>query len=341
MTQMNHVDIARFEFDFDTTWSAFFTDADLNIYSRYGGRDENNADSRMSKASLCRTMQEVLEVHPRRLAASDEVLRELLHPGPAKKTVPEDMPLLRANHEGCLHCHQVREYTLLQTTRDQTFNRRTLFVFPLPENLGIRMEKDHGHRVAEVQAESAAAKAGVKAGDVVTRVNDVPVHSEYDVRWALHRAPDEAPLRFAIERPTAGGDPERLQLELEPTGNWRTTELSWRRSLRSVPLQLGMLAYGRGPEERAKAGLPPDTMAIRVVSVRGDGLSNTLGLQKEDLIIELGGRNVERTFEEFKSDLLRLYVPGDTVEVMVLRDGERQRLRGEFPAWQTRETAVP
>lgn len=337
---MNHVDIARFEFDFDTTWSAFFTDADLNIYSRYGGRDENVPDSRMSVGSLCRTMQEVLEVHPRRLAANDEALRELLQPGPARKSVPEDMPLLRANHQGCLHCHQVREYTLLQATRDQVFNRRTLFVFPLPENLGVQFDRDHGHRVAEVRPESAAAKAGMKMGDVVTRVNDVPVHSEYDVRWALHRAPD-AGLRFTIERPAEGNDPERLRLELEPTGNWRATELGWRKSLRSTPLQVGMIAYGRGPDERAKAGLPPDTLAMRVVSVRGEGLAKNLGLQKEDLIIELAGRNAERNFEEFKSDLLRLYVPGDTVELTVLRNGERLRLKGEFPAWYTRETSVP
>ena len=35
---MNHVDLARFEFDYDTTWTSFFLDADLNVYSRYGGR---------------------------------------------------------------------------------------------------------------------------------------------------------------------------------------------------------------------------------------------------------------------------------------------------------------
>jgi len=338
---MNHVDIARFEFDFDTTWSAFFTDADLNIYSRYGGRDENNADSRMSNASLLRTMQEVLEVHPRRLAANDEALRELVHPGPPKKVVPEDMPLLRANHEGCLHCHQVREYTLLQATRDHVFDRRTLFIFPLPENLGMKFERDHGHRVAEVRADSPAEAAGIRAGDVVTRVNDVPVHAEYDVRWALHRAPDEGPLQFTIERPVEGGNPEIRGLALNPDKNWRTTELSWRKSIRSVPFQAGMIAYGRGPEERAKAGLPPDTMAIRVVSIRGDGLAKNLGLQKEDLIIEVAGRNAERTFEELKSDLLRLYVPGNTVEMTVLRNGERLQLKGEFPPWQTRDTSVP
>ena len=62
---MNGIDLTRFEFDYDTTWQAFFLDADLNVYSRYGGRDEDSADGRHSRESLITTMREVLEVHER------------------------------------------------------------------------------------------------------------------------------------------------------------------------------------------------------------------------------------------------------------------------------------
>src|SRR5262245_65884185 len=68
---MNGVDLARFEFDYDTTWQGFFLDADLNSYSRYGGRDETSADGRQSKESLLTTMREVLEVHQRRRERAD------------------------------------------------------------------------------------------------------------------------------------------------------------------------------------------------------------------------------------------------------------------------------
>ena len=49
----------------DVTWNAFFTDAELNIYSRYGGRDGGEPAARMSVASLLRTMDEVLAEHGR------------------------------------------------------------------------------------------------------------------------------------------------------------------------------------------------------------------------------------------------------------------------------------
>ncbi|HAA50066.1 MAG TPA: hypothetical protein DCE43_10115, partial [Planctomycetaceae bacterium] len=52
-----------------------------------------------------------------------------------------------------------------------------------PETLGVTVERDHGHRVKSVEPKSAAAAAGVKPGDVITRIGETPVHSEYDIRF--------------------------------------------------------------------------------------------------------------------------------------------------------------
>ncbi len=156
---MNGVDLSRFEFDYDTTWQAFFLDADLNIYTRYGGRDEKGADNRLSKESLLTTMSEVLEVHRRRSVPAGRTDLDL-HPRPQTSTTPEDIPLLKAAHQGCVHCHQVQEYRLLQAFRDGRFARQQLFGFPLPESIGIRFDRFHGHKIAEVIPGSAAARAG-------------------------------------------------------------------------------------------------------------------------------------------------------------------------------------
>jgi hypothetical protein len=340
LTQMNSVDLARFEFDYDTTWTAFLLDAELNIYSRYGGRDENVADSRMSKSSLLQTMQEVLDLHLQ-LKGRQDLAAEFLHPSPPQKSPPEAIPLLRQNHEGCVHCHQVREYRLLQAAHDGVFERRQLFPFPLPESLGIKFDRGHGHRISAIVPDSPAADARLAPQDTVTRINDVPIHSEYDVRWALERAADDKPLLITIERPQSGPTAEKIQVRLQPRGAWRQTELGWRKSLRSVPFPLGMLGYALGREERKTAGLPEGRLAVKVLSVRGAGLARNLQLEKGDLIIAVAGRDRERTFDEFKSDLLRLYGPGDEVELTVLHNGETRQIRGLFPAWHTTETSVP
>ena len=88
-------------------------------------------------------------------------------------------------------------------------------------------------------------------------------------------------------------------------------------------------------------------LAIRVVSLRGaastgvPSLAGNLGLQKEDLIVSLAGHDEARPLEEFKSDLIRRYGPGDRIQMVVLRNGERVELEGRFPDWHTSDTSVP
>jgi hypothetical protein len=402
ITGLNGVDLARFEFDYDTTWHAFFLDRDLRIYSRYGGRDESAADGRQSKESLLTTMGEVLEVHERRQARAaagsrspastgeqggggkpGDVRRPAcglpceggttesnrpeqesaatpdrtgdstsvetasqtgpdFHPPPGKRSTPEDIPFLARAHQGCVHCHQVAEYRLLQSFHDKTFSREQLFPYPLPENVGLRFDRAHGHRVEAVLEDSPAANAGLAAGDVVTRVSDVPIHSEQDVRWALHRAPEGNRPTVTVlrkENDSAPAQTVRVRLDLGP--KWRETDLSWRKSLRSVPLSLGFLAYALGREERRSEKFPEDRLFIKVVSIRGGGFAQNLRLEKGDYIVALEGNRTPRSFEEFQSDLLRRYVPGDTVRLTVLRTGMEVDLEGRFPDWHTTDTSVP
>lgn len=343
VTQMNHVNLARFEFDYDNTWAAFFVDADLNVYSRYGGRDAGPPDGRMSLPSLMQTMREVLAAHARRPAKGQPVLTSLLHPAPARTRTPEDMPLLRTNHRGCVHCHQVQEYRILQAYHDGGFRRRDLFGYPLPENIGLKFDRGHGHRVQAIVAGSAAAKTQLAVGDVITRVNDVPIRSEEDVRWALHRAADDRPVVITATRAAVGNPPatSTVQFDLRPTGEWRQTDLGWRKSVRSMPVPWGFLAFALTREQCEKLELPPDSMAIRVASVRGEGLASQIGLKRSDLIIAVSGRSRAGTFDDLKSDLLRACGPGDPVHLTVLREGQTLELRGTFPKWRTTATSVP
>src|SRR5690349_16073452 len=156
---MNGVDLSRFEFDYDTTWAAFFLDADLNVYSRYGGRDGGSPEGRMSKESLLTTMGEVLEVHERRKRAP---VAADLHPPPKPTTTPEEIPLLAEAHQGCVHCHQIQEYRLLQAFHDGRFQPAQLFGYPLPENIGLHFEGRHGHRIESIVPDSPGGKAGLK-----------------------------------------------------------------------------------------------------------------------------------------------------------------------------------
>lgn len=339
ITRMNGVDLNRFEFDYDTTWNAFFVDADLNVYSRYGGRDESNPEARLSKASLIQTMEEVLAVHHRRPESAVEQTGPVFHPVPAEPTRPEDIPLLQQNHQGCVHCHQIQEYRILQWSHDGEFDRSKLFPWPLPENVGLSFDRDHGHRISAVQPGSAAARAGLHPQDTVIQIDDVPVRSEYDFRWGLHRAADNA-FEMTVMRPDDGGSERRLTTTLRPTGDWRQTDIGWRKSLRSVPFPLGLRGYDLTRSQRREVNLPEEGLALKLISIR-DGLGTMLECEKQDVVIAIDGDRRQRTFEQFQSDLLRQYEPGDEVHLTVLRQGQTVELRGPFPEWFTEETSVP
>jgi S1-C subfamily serine protease len=242
----------------------------------------------------------------------------------------------------------VQEYRLLQSFHDGHFKPEQLFGFPLPESIGIRFDRAHGHKIAEVIPDSPAASAGLVSGDVVTRAGDVPVRSEQDLQWALHRLPENDPPQVTVERAESNAASGRsVVVKLSPARNWRQTELGWRKSLRSVPLPLGFLGYPLGGEERRTAKFPVDRLAIRVVSIRADaatgtrGLAGNLGLEKGDLIVSLAGHDEARSLDEFKSDLVRRFSPGEKVVMLVLRDGQRVELEGPFPDWHTSDTSVP
>jgi predicted metalloprotease with PDZ domain len=340
---MNRVDIARFEFDFDTTWAGFVTDSKLRIYSRYGGRDEHEPDARLSKASLLQTLRESLDAHKHagerdaaKPATAPVPVEPLWHPEPNSSRTPLDIPLLRKSQQGCVHCHQVREYSLLQAYHDGRFNRELLFSYPLPESLGIEFDRSHGHRVARVQDKSPAA-GHVKPGEVIVRCDEVPIRSEMDLRWALNRLPasqDRVKLRLN------GGETLR-EVELVLPANWRQTELSWRKSARSVPADWGFRGAALAKFERREAGLPESGLAIRILSVKPRGFAQAFGLQKGDVIIALGDDSRERNLDRLRSDLLRRYSPGDELSFTIRRGDETLTLHGKFPAWFTEETTVP
>ncbi len=334
ITQMNGVDLNRFEFDYDATWTAFLTDADLNVYSRFGGRDGGDPERRLKKSAFLDTLNEVLKLH----ADGSRDFQNV----PAEPRTPEQIPLLRKNHQGCVHCHQIREYALLQAFHDGAFQRKELFPWPLPENLGIEPDFDHGRKIKSLQVGSPAHRAGLRFGDVILRANDAPIRAELDFRWALHKADESHPLKLRVRREIDAADPREIEIEFTPPAGWKRSDIGWRKSLRSVPFPIGMRGAPLSPSQRAELDLPAEeTLAIRVLTVASRGFAPEMKLLTGDVILAVGEESPLSNFDEFRSLLLNRYEPGSNVELRVWRGGKTLSLRGKFPDWHTDETSVP
>ena len=111
-------------------------------------------------------------------------------PEAGKPLLAEEYPAAREQPKNaCIHCHQVNEFRRAQRQAAGVWKREEIWVYPLPENVGLVLEVDRGDHVRRVVPGSAAAKIGVRTGDVVRSVNGVPVASQADFRYGLHRAP--------------------------------------------------------------------------------------------------------------------------------------------------------
>lgn len=214
VTNMRNVDVANIQFDYDLVFAVLFMNGNGRVYSRYGGRTPWNAESRVSLEGLQYTMRQVLNVHRPELPPKAP---------PVEPLFARDLPALGSS---CIHCHQVWEGLRRRDRSAGDFEESDFFVYPRPENIGLRLDVERGNVVVRVQRDSASELAGLLPGDEINWIGDDPIFSQADVSWALHRAPRTGKLNLEYTR-----DAERKSAKLTLDAYWRETNLSWRASM--------------------------------------------------------------------------------------------------------------
>ncbi|MET0204927.1 MAG: RIP metalloprotease RseP, partial [Casimicrobiaceae bacterium] len=114
--------------------------------------------------------------------------------------------------------------------------------------------------------DSAAARAGLRAGDLVVAVDDDPVRSWQDLRWRLVRAQGQESAKLAVERPESRGarTSHVLSLAAMKPADWEGNAMSL----------LG-LKYDLGPPliDQVMPGKPADRAGLksgdRIVAIDG------------------------------------------------------------------------
>jgi predicted metalloprotease with PDZ domain len=304
-------DLNVFDFDFDLTWAGFFISADEVVYGRYGGRDAASPDGRLSLPGLRHAMRAALAAHRGAKAATP--------PKRAPQRV-EDYPAARRLGKGCIHCHQVNELRRADRKKAGTWKREAVWAYPLPENVGLVLEVGQGDRVRSVLAGSAAARAGLRAGDAVRSVNGVAVAAQADFQYGLHRAPWAGKVPIAWER---GGKALAGTLELAP--GWKKTNITWRTSLLDVLPAITVYGDDLSAGEKKALGLGPRRLAFRQ-DATVHAQARAAGVRGGDVIVGLDGEEPDMTRDEFLAHVRRNYLVGDRVTLHVLRAGKRLRL---------------
>jgi hypothetical protein len=283
--------------------------------------------TRISPEALAVTLKRVLDHHydPRRIQWDID--------GPAPDlSAPERVPTQlvgfagwQRNRDGetrsqtCLHCHQVSEILREPAIEAKKFDKQLdTQVWPLPENVGIQLDRDDGLRVTSVMEGSPAAKVGLRAGDSLGAAGGRKLLGQADFRGVLHRGPKRAGTIPVVW--LRGG--EVMAGDLAVSEGWRKTILDWRMSIAqgNIGEDCGFFPLSIGKEERAALGLDEDAMGVKPYMYKEPTAASRAGLRGSQVIVAVNGQSPNVAGRAFEWWFRQHFDAGDEVRLTV-RDG--------------------
>ena len=319
MTFLRGVNIALFEFDYDMTWMSFFLDADGRVISRYGSRDSTSADSHNTAEGLRNAMGEVLVAHQ-----EDATKPKAPYKMP-QKTLADIPAYNRMYGNSCGRCHMANEAIWEQQRADGVMKPGAFYLYPLPENIGIKLDLAKTNKIKTILPNSIAEKYDLRVGDLVRQANGVRVITTADVQFVLDKLDTKSTLTLDLDRKG-----KAVQVALELSGNWRASDVSWRKSIRMRSNQNSFTRnlFQLKPVEKDELGIPRERIAFRLNDSLGD--VQKAGFLKNDIIIALDGKR-ELAYRNPQFYPFIEHKSGDLMDVSVLRGGKEQALKLRVP----------
>jgi len=156
----------------------------------------------------------------------------------------------------------------------------------IADSLGLK--KAEGALVAEPQANSPAAKAGIEAGDVITSVNGDQVKDARDLAKKIGSLAPKATVKLSV-----------LHKGSEKTVNLTLGELPNSKEARATPddkagadngaIEMGKLGLTLAPAARVSGA---GNQGVVVTGVDGSGIASEHGFSTGDVILEVAGKSV-------------------------------------------------
>ncbi|MFM1769113.1 MAG: hypothetical protein RJA22_1642 [Verrucomicrobiota bacterium] len=340
----NTLDLARFQFDYDLSFSTLFFNGDGTVYGRYGSWTHQTNAQDQATAGFRRALEGVLRLHGGYPGNRAALAGKQGKPGPFR--TPLAIPTLAGKYReeldwngkvvpSCVHCHQVTDALRLQVRNQrEPMPDALLFPHPGPAVLGLVLAADAAARVEGVEAGSTAERAGLRVGDEIRELGGQPLVSAADVSWVLHGLGRSARLEAVVER---SGLTRTVVLAL-PEGWRERTDISRRVGTWGMRgMATGGLVLEDLPDaDRRARGLELGQLALRVKHVGEYGkhaAAKRAGFRKDDVLVgiesapgvDLSARRLGEG--ELIAWILRNHPMGTQLRVRVWRDGRQLELR--------------
>ncbi|MGB7923095.1 MAG: DegQ family serine endoprotease [Pyrinomonadaceae bacterium] len=169
----------------------------------------------------------------------------------------------------------------------------------------LGLQEARGVIVSQVQPGSAAERAGIKQGDLITALNGTPINDANSFRNQVASTQPGTEVNLTITR---GGREQQLSATLGEfsaekessdkqdagAGNTNNADTG----------KLGINVEPLTPEMASRLGVPGDTQGLIVTDVDGAGPAADAGLQRGDVIEQVNQQSV-RSAEDLRASLSR------------------------------------
>jgi len=317
--------------DLDLSWWGYLLSPEGKLYSVFGGRDHVSDATRISKDALMATLFRVLQHHydPRRASWNiDGAAPDLGDPPKTPRELPGYTAWYKKLHPNekkagsCIHCHQVNDILRTPAVEAKTFDKfRDVEIWPLPENVGLTLDRDDGLLVNAVTANSPASRAGIKPGDRLGAASGRRLFGQTDFRGVMHRGPRDAGSMDVVWL----RDGQVMEGELSVPAGWRKTSLDWRMSISQgvIGCYPGFFPLSVSVSKRQQLGLSANTMAIEpYMGSATNSAPYRAGLRGRDVVTAVNGVSTNLTGRAFLVWFRQQYDAGDRVTLSVRSQGK-------------------
>lgn len=207
--------------------------------------------------------------------------------------------------------------------------------------LGVATEdsKD-GARIEEVTEGSAAQKAGLKKGDLITKIDNDAIFTQDDVVKAVkkHKPEDKLTIvykRDGKEQKASATLGKRPNFSFSGPNNFNLDGLQGLQGLRNFDFNLDDNGNGprifstRKPRLGIKAQDTEDGKGVKVLDVAQESIAEKAGIRENDIITEFNGKTVNSADE--LANEARDASEKPAVSVKLLRDGKMQTVELKTP----------
>ena len=198
----------------------------------------------------------------------------------------------------------------------------------------ITEDDDKGARIEEVTENSAAEKAGLKEGDIISKIDDAKIEKPDDLTKVIRKHKPEDKITVTYERDGKNNKTEVTlgkrkgktityqspHFEAMPDFNfdWKDGDMGPR-----------VFAYGGKPRIGIKAQDTEEGKGVKVLGVDDESAAEKAGIKKDDVITEFDGKKVNSTDE--LASAARDAKDKSAFKITFNRDGKSQTVEVKTP----------